>query len=113
MYHISKMHIKQTKSVNNRKTGKTAMALTWYRHFQRNGGLNHILRRQTSRFHYGLKVPVVTITVFLTMVFPIPHLHDWRKMEVCLNNFNKGKDDEGCLKFCNILKWSATVQENY
>jgi hypothetical protein len=26
---------------------------TWYRHFQRNGGLNQILRRQTSRFHYG------------------------------------------------------------
>ena len=44
---------KQTKSVNNRKTGKTAMALTWYRHFQLNGGLNQILRRQTSRFHYG------------------------------------------------------------
>jgi hypothetical protein len=42
---------KQTKSVNNRKTGKTAMDLTWYRHFQRNGGLNQILRRQTSRFH--------------------------------------------------------------
>jgi hypothetical protein len=32
---------------------------------------------------------------------PIPHLHDWRKMEVCLINFNKGEDDEGCLKFCN------------
>ena len=31
-------------------------------------------------------------------------------MEVCLINFNKAKDDEGCLKFCNILKWSATVQ---
>jgi hypothetical protein len=28
---------------------------------------------------------------------------------VCLINFNKGEDDEGCLKFCNILKWSATV----
>jgi hypothetical protein len=26
------------------------MALTWYRHFQRNGGLNQILRRKTSRF---------------------------------------------------------------
>jgi hypothetical protein len=59
---------KQTKSVNNRKTGKTAMALTWYRHFQRNGGLNQILRRQTSHFHYGLKVPVVTITAFLTIL---------------------------------------------
>ena len=44
---------KQKKSVNNRKTGKTTMALTWYRHLQRNGGLNQILRRQTSRFHYG------------------------------------------------------------
>jgi hypothetical protein len=41
---------------------------------------------------------------------PIPHLRDWRKIEVCLINFNKGEDDEGCLKFCNILKWSATVQ---
>jgi hypothetical protein len=40
---------------------------------------------------------------------PIPHLHDWRKMEVCLINFNKSEDDEGCLKICNILKWSATV----
>ena len=27
---------KQTKSVNNRKTVKTVMTLTWYRHFQRN-----------------------------------------------------------------------------
>jgi hypothetical protein len=44
------------------------MALTWYRHFQGNGGLNQILRRQTSRFHYGYKVPVVTITAFLTIV---------------------------------------------
>jgi hypothetical protein len=26
---------------------------------------------------------------------PIPHLHDWRKMEVCLINLNKGEDDEG------------------
>jgi hypothetical protein len=42
---------------------------------------------------------------------PIPHLHDWRKMEVCLNNLNKGKDDEGCLKSCNILKWTATVRK--
>jgi hypothetical protein len=42
---------------------------------------------------------------------PIPHLHDWRKMEVCLSNLNKGKDDEGYLKSCNILKWSATVRK--
>ena len=38
---------------------------------------------------------------------PNPHLHEWRKIELCLINFNKGEDDEGCLKFCNILKWSA------
>jgi hypothetical protein len=30
----------------------------------RNGGLNQILKRQTSRSHYGSKVPAVTITVF-------------------------------------------------
>jgi len=30
-------------------------------------------------------------------------------MEVYLINFNKGEDDEGCLKSYNILKWSATV----
>jgi hypothetical protein len=29
-----------------------------------NGGLNQILRRQTSRSHYGSKVPAVTVTVF-------------------------------------------------
>jgi hypothetical protein len=23
--------------------------------------------------------------------FPIPHVHDWRKMQVCLINFNKEK----------------------
>ena len=43
---------------------KTVLTLTWYRHFERNGGLNQILRRQTSRSHYGSKVPAVTITVF-------------------------------------------------
>jgi hypothetical protein len=30
----------------------------------RNGGLNQILKSQTSRSHYGLKSPAVTITVF-------------------------------------------------
>jgi len=30
-------------------------------------------------------------------------------MKVCLINFNKGEDDEGCLKFCNIVKCSAAV----
>ena len=37
------------------------MTLNWYMHFQRNGRLNQILRRQTSLFHYGSKVPAVTI----------------------------------------------------
>jgi hypothetical protein len=32
------------------------MTLTWYRHFKRNGGLNQILKRQTSRFYYGSNV---------------------------------------------------------
>jgi hypothetical protein len=31
-------------------------------------------------------------------------------MEECLINLNKDDDDGGCLKFCNILKWSAIVQ---
>ena len=59
-----------TISVNNWKSGKTVMTLTWYRHFQRNGGSNQILRPQTSCFHYGLKVPVVTITVFSILARP-------------------------------------------
>jgi hypothetical protein len=42
-------------------------SLTWYRHFKRNGGLNKILKRQTSPFHYGSKFPAVTITVFITI----------------------------------------------
>jgi len=31
-------------------------------------------------------------------------------MEECLISMNKDEVDEGCLKFYNILKWSATVQ---
>jgi hypothetical protein len=37
--------------------------------------------------------------------------HDYRKIEDCLINMNKGEDDDGCLKFCNILKYIVTVQE--
>jgi hypothetical protein len=44
------------------------MTLTWHRHFKRNGGLNQILKRQTSPFHYGSKFPAVTITVFITIL---------------------------------------------
>jgi hypothetical protein len=53
---------------NQSTTGKlkTVMTMTWYRHFQRNGGLNQILKRQTSSFHYDSKVPAVAITVFIT-----------------------------------------------
>jgi len=36
---------------------------------------------------------------------PIPN-HQEGKMEECLINFNKVEDNEGCLKFCNILKLS-------
>ena len=36
---------------------KTVMNLTWDRHFERNGGLNQILKRQTSPFHYCSKFP--------------------------------------------------------
>jgi hypothetical protein len=32
------------------------------------GGLNQILKRQTSRFHCGSKFPAVTITVFTTIL---------------------------------------------
>ena len=45
----------------------------------------------------------------IQLVMSIIHLHDQRKMEGCLINFNKDEDDEGCLKFCNILKWSEPV----
>ena len=48
---------KQTTSVNNWKTGKTAMALTWYRHFQKTVGW--------IRF-YGVKHPAfITVKRFL------------------------------------------------
>ena len=42
--------------------------------------------------------------ISLVRPLPIPRLHDWRKMEVCLINLSKGEDDERCLKFCNIVK---------
>jgi hypothetical protein len=32
------------------------------------GGLNQILKRQTSHFHYGSKIPAVTIAVFITIL---------------------------------------------
>jgi hypothetical protein len=33
-----------------------------------NGGLNQILKRQTSPFHYGSKSPAVTTTAFTTIL---------------------------------------------
>jgi uncharacterized membrane protein len=67
------------------------MALTWYRHFQRNGGLNQIVRRQTSRFHYGLKVLVVTITAFLTILGQIRYNSSQRSFNFLFINYqNKG-----------------------
>ena len=48
-----------------------------------------------------------TISLGVTHALP----HDYRKIEDCLINMNKGEDDDGCLKFCNILKYIVTVQE--
>ena len=42
-------YINRKKSVNNQKTVKTVMTLTWYRHFERNGGLNQILIIVTNK----------------------------------------------------------------
>jgi hypothetical protein len=52
---------------------------------------------------------IMVVKEFYVRPLPIPYLQDWRTMEVCLINFNKVEDGEGCLKFCNILKWTATV----
>jgi hypothetical protein len=47
--------------------------------------------------------------ISLVRPHPISVLHDWLMMELSFINLNKGKDDEGYIKFCNILKWSAAV----
>jgi hypothetical protein len=50
------------------------------RHFQRNGGLNQILKRQTSRFHYGSKLLAKAIPLFSKVnALPIPM--DIRRLE--------------------------------
>ena len=41
----------------------------------------------------------------------IDHIHDWRRMKAYLVNCNKGEDDEGCLKFCNILKCRSATEQ--
>jgi hypothetical protein len=65
----AKLICQQSDKINQQpENWDTTMALTWYRLFQRNGGSNQIIRRQTSRFDYSLKVPVVTITAFLTIL---------------------------------------------
>jgi hypothetical protein len=40
---------------------------------------NQILKRQTSRFHYGSKVPVVTITVLITILEKNRSTYTWSK----------------------------------
>jgi len=47
--------------------------------------------------------------ISLGLSHPLPH--DYMKIEDCLTNMNKGRDDDGCLQFSNILKYIATVQE--
>jgi hypothetical protein len=61
-FHTVKMY--KDKEVKNNV--KDIFFLTWYRHFKRNGGLNQILKRQTSRSHYGSKVTAVTIFTVVT-----------------------------------------------
>ena len=58
---------KQTKSVNNRKT-ENRIDPDLVQAFLKKWRLNQILKRQTSRFHYGSKFPAVTITVFITIM---------------------------------------------
>ena len=69
----SKRKGKTHKSTNRKisqqpENWENAMAQTWYRHFQRNGGLNQISRRQTSLFHYGLKVKQFISSIFMIVV---------------------------------------------
>jgi hypothetical protein len=49
----AKLICQQTDKISQQpENWQTAMALTWYRQFQRNDGLNKILRGQASHFHY-------------------------------------------------------------
>jgi hypothetical protein len=59
-----------TKLPNSEQSNKGKVKTHKYinRQNQRNGGLNQILKRQTSPFHYGSKFPAVTITVFITIL---------------------------------------------
>jgi hypothetical protein len=78
-----KTHVnKQTKSVNNRTTGKTSMALTCYRHFQRNGGLNQILWRQTST-----SITVKRFRLSLCIISPEEHHFHLRKTELSFGRY--------------------------
>jgi len=56
---------KPTQSVNNRKTGKNRDGPDLVQAFPKKWWVeSDFLRHNTSRFHYGQKVPVVTITAF-------------------------------------------------
>jgi hypothetical protein len=54
----------ENKKKRRKKYGKPQLPVA----YARTGRLNQILKRQTSRFHYGSKVPAVTITVFITIL---------------------------------------------
>ena len=47
--------------------------------------MKQILKRQTSRFHYGSKIPAVTITVFITI-----HVQHWQNSCQSSTKFSEG-----------------------
>ena len=50
----AKLISQQTDNISQQpENWQTAMALTWYRQFERNSVFNKIVRCQTSHFHYG------------------------------------------------------------
>jgi hypothetical protein len=48
------------------------------------------------------------MTIPLVRLLPIPPPSRMEEDESVFN-FNKDEDNEECLKFCDILKWRATV----
>ena len=64
--------------------------------------MNQILKRQTSRFHYGSKVPAVTITVFITILE--------RQRRLICHDYSQYKNEGEKWKYGNVF-WPP--QEKY